>query len=635
MEDHRLFTLPCRLQDLKPFDILADLGSCVNIIPLYLFKKLNIRLLEETDHIFGLADETKSYPVGIVKDVEVRIGKLKLLNDLYLIDIKKDPKTPLLVGRGFLATANAVIDCRKSKIAVGEGITRCVRMVFVAFSGALVSVLNYMSVPGVVKRLAEVLYDPHINKAHSKTMHSPKATTEFKILQRQDAIDASLREWSGFLDEEHVYNVFQADQCDAFNSDVDEAPTTQTMFMANLSSTDPIYDEAGPSYVSDILSEVQDHDNYLNNVGEYHEVHEMQNDVQQNYVVDSDTKYTSDSNIIPYEQYVKDNVVQVVQSNVSFMPNDALMMIINDMHEQAAQCVSANEQNKVINESLTAKLARYKEQVVIYEKRQENFKGIQTALVKEVKEMKEIFEQMQAEVEQNTVDKRCANIERKNLLIENENLIADCLSNELLYSVMNAVNTVSRFSEIHDAYTVEQARCLELEAEISKLKHKIQKDDHSELIKQHRVKKHVTDLQEKNERFRIENEKFKQHYKELYDSIKITRAKTIEKTSSLLTENEKLKAQLKGKMQCVTMPTVKPKVLAPETLREIVEEAGIEKPLDNTLENACFYTKRSQELLEYVIVTCPKEFSKRDKKVATTPLNRNKQVPYREMRNFK
>ncbi|GJY08592.1 retrovirus-related pol polyprotein from transposon TNT 1-94 [Tanacetum coccineum] len=126
MEDSGLFTLPYRLGDSKPFDILADLGSCVNIIPLYLFKKLNIRLLEETNHIFGLADKTKSYPVGIVKDVEVRIGKLKLLNDLYLIDIKKDPKTPLLVGRGFLATANAVIDCRKSKIAVGEGITRLV-----------------------------------------------------------------------------------------------------------------------------------------------------------------------------------------------------------------------------------------------------------------------------------------------------------------------------------------------------------------------------------------------------------------------------------------------------------------------------------------------------------------------------
>nr|GEV57156.1 retrovirus-related Pol polyprotein from transposon TNT 1-94 [Tanacetum cinerariifolium] len=86
-----------------------------------------------------------------------------------------------------------------------------------------------------------------------------------------------------------------------------------------------------------------------------------------------------------------------------------------------------------------------------------------------------LSEQIEAEVEQNDVDKQCANIERKNLLIENENLIADCLSNELLYSVINEVNTVSRFSELHDAYTIEQARCLELEAEISKLKHKIQK----------------------------------------------------------------------------------------------------------------------------------------------------------------
>ncbi|GJW80308.1 retrovirus-related pol polyprotein from transposon TNT 1-94 [Tanacetum coccineum] len=119
IEDPGLFTLPCRLGDSKPFDTLADLGSCVNIIPLYLFKKLNIRLFEETNHIFGLADGTKSYPVGIVKDVEVHIGKLKLLNDFYVIDMKKDPETPLKVGRVFLATANAVIDCRKAKIEVG------------------------------------------------------------------------------------------------------------------------------------------------------------------------------------------------------------------------------------------------------------------------------------------------------------------------------------------------------------------------------------------------------------------------------------------------------------------------------------------------------------------------------------
>nr|GEV23389.1 putative reverse transcriptase domain-containing protein [Tanacetum cinerariifolium] len=67
---------------------------------------------------------TKSYPIGIIRDVEVHIGKLKLLNDFYVIDMKKDPETPLLVGRGFLATANAVIDCWKAKIAFRERITR-------------------------------------------------------------------------------------------------------------------------------------------------------------------------------------------------------------------------------------------------------------------------------------------------------------------------------------------------------------------------------------------------------------------------------------------------------------------------------------------------------------------------------
>nr|GEV78756.1 integrase, catalytic region, zinc finger, CCHC-type, peptidase aspartic, catalytic [Tanacetum cinerariifolium] len=258
---------------------------------------------------------------------------------------------------------------------------------------------------------------------------------------------------------------------------------------------------------------------------------------------------------------------------------------------------------------------------------------------------------MEDEVEQNAMDKKYAEIKRKNLLIENDNLLANCLSNKLLYSVMNSVNIVSIFSNMHDAYTVEQEHNVEFKAENSKLKHKIQKDDHSEMLK------YFFNL----ERFSAENEKVKQHYKELYDSIKITYAKTIENIS-LLTKNEKLKAQLKGKMEYVTMNTIKPKVLAlsmyaidvepvpshnknnrkvhlnylkhlkecVETLCEIVEEARIEKPLDNALENACFYTKRSQELLEYTIGTCSKEFSKRDKKVSTIPLNRIKQVTFRE-----
>ncbi|GJZ40838.1 integrase, catalytic region, zinc finger, CCHC-type containing protein [Tanacetum coccineum] len=167
----------------------------------------------------------------------------------------------------------------------------------------------------------------------------------------------------------NVDNVFQADDCDAFDSDVDKAPTAQTMFMANLSSVDPVYDEASPSYDSDILYEVHNHDHYQDAVFEHHEVHEIHDDVQPNYVVDSHADYTSDSNMIPYDQYVKDNAVTVVQSIISFVPNDAYMVILNYIYEPSAQCVYVPTQNNVVDNSLTAELATYKEQVELYERR--------------------------------------------------------------------------------------------------------------------------------------------------------------------------------------------------------------------------------------------------------------------------
>ncbi|GKB03970.1 hypothetical protein Tco_0832113, partial [Tanacetum coccineum] len=46
-----------------------------------------------------------------------------------------------------------------------------------------------------------------------------------------------------------------------------------------------------------------------------------------------------------------------------------------------------------------------------------------------------------------------------------------------------------------------------------------------------------------------------------------------------------------------------------ETLCEIIEEAKVERPLDRSLASACLYTKHSQELLEYVIGTCPKDLN--------------------------
>ncbi|GKF75204.1 hypothetical protein Tco_0224648, partial [Tanacetum coccineum] len=113
----------------------------------------------------------------------------------------------------------------------------------------------------------------------------------------------------------NVDHVFEADECDAFDSDVDE--------------------------------------------DKYHEVREMQTDEQHNYVVDSDADYTSDSNIIQYDQYVEDNEDHVVQSNVSSVRNDALMSILNEMHEQCVQSMSLNKQDKVVNDSVYEQRAKF------------------------------------------------------------------------------------------------------------------------------------------------------------------------------------------------------------------------------------------------------------------------------------
>ncbi|GKC44546.1 retrovirus-related pol polyprotein from transposon TNT 1-94 [Tanacetum coccineum] len=173
------------------------------------------------------------------------------------------------------------------------------------------------------------------------------------------------------LDEEQL--MFLAGGHDtAVDEDVDESPVQDlALNVDNVFQADeyPVYDEADPSYYSNILSEVHEYDNYQDAVCEHHDAHEMHHDVQPNCVVDSNADYTSNSNMIPYDQYVKDNAEPVVQSNVSYVPNDAYMMIINDMHEHTAQSVYANEQNKVVNASLIAELATYKEQVELYERR--------------------------------------------------------------------------------------------------------------------------------------------------------------------------------------------------------------------------------------------------------------------------
>ncbi|GJU95310.1 retrovirus-related pol polyprotein from transposon TNT 1-94 [Tanacetum coccineum] len=95
--------------------------------------------------------------------------------------------------------------------------------------------------------------------------------------------------------------------------------------------------------------------------------------------------------------------------------------------------------------------------------------------------------------------------------------------------------------------------------------------------------KKVTTLHEQNKLSRAKNGKIKQHYKELYDSIKITRAKHIKQTTALLTKNENLKVQIHNKMQCDTTNPIKPRVLAPG-VNSFTDASG-SQPKSNTKKN--------------------------------------------------
>ncbi|GJZ85620.1 hypothetical protein Tco_0650959 [Tanacetum coccineum] len=71
----------------------------------------------------------------------------------------------------------------------------------------------------------------------------------------------------------------------------------------------------------------------------------------------------------------------------------------------------------------------------------------------------------------------------KNLLITNVNLIAECLSKDVFYTATNSVLNVSRFSDMHDAFTIAQKRIAGLESENFYLRNRIQNDDHDSMIK--------------------------------------------------------------------------------------------------------------------------------------------------------
>ncbi|GKB43414.1 reverse transcriptase domain-containing protein [Tanacetum coccineum] len=70
----------------------------------YLLKLLNLPKEAVT-----LADISFQYPVGIAENMLVKGGKFTFPTDFIILKMEEDSKVPLILGRPFLHTANAVI----------------------------------------------------------------------------------------------------------------------------------------------------------------------------------------------------------------------------------------------------------------------------------------------------------------------------------------------------------------------------------------------------------------------------------------------------------------------------------------------------------------------------------------------
>ncbi|GJU88147.1 hypothetical protein Tco_1300570 [Tanacetum coccineum] len=147
---------------------------------------------------------------------------------------------------------------------------------------------------------------------------------------------------------------YQADDLDAYDSDCDELNSAKVALMANLSH-----------YGSDALAEVHNHDNVNNNMINQ-AVQVMPSSEQSNVVNHSETEITSDSNIIPYSQYVIESQQAAVQNSNSSAQQDALILsVIEQLKSQVVNCTKINLENKSVNDTLTDELERYKEQIKV------------------------------------------------------------------------------------------------------------------------------------------------------------------------------------------------------------------------------------------------------------------------------
>ncbi|XP_070015300.1 uncharacterized protein [Nicotiana sylvestris] len=116
LSDLGSFTIPCTIGNFAFAKALCDLGASINLMPLAIYKRLGIGRARPTSMLLQLADRTVKRPFGILDDVLIQVGKFVFPSDFVILDCKVDEEIPIILGRPFLATGRALIDCETGEL---------------------------------------------------------------------------------------------------------------------------------------------------------------------------------------------------------------------------------------------------------------------------------------------------------------------------------------------------------------------------------------------------------------------------------------------------------------------------------------------------------------------------------------
>ncbi|GJV50669.1 reverse transcriptase domain-containing protein [Tanacetum coccineum] len=168
------FLIPCNFNKTFSCNALVDLGASINLMPYSLYAKLSLETLKPTKMSVRLADRSFQYPVGIAENMLVEVGKFTFPADFVILEMEEDSKVPLILGRPFLHTADAVIRVKQKQLNLGVGTERMIFNIDSAMKHSYSNDDTCFSID-VIDEILEEDFDALLDEG-SKILHSIEGT---------------------------------------------------------------------------------------------------------------------------------------------------------------------------------------------------------------------------------------------------------------------------------------------------------------------------------------------------------------------------------------------------------------------------------------------------------------------------